>query len=143
MRGYLVDTNVISERKHVAIAAWLKAASPMLWLSAITAAEVASGIARKRREGALQQAELLQRWWDAVLHLHAERILPFDLAVAAIAGVEMDASRAAGRNPGFADIAIAATARAHDLVVLTRNVKHFQPLGVDCVDPYAGLPPLS
>jgi predicted nucleic acid-binding protein len=39
-------------------------------------------------------------------------------------------------HPGFADVAIAATAEAHGLTVLTRNVKDFIPLGVACFDPF-------
>ncbi len=142
MKGYLVDTNVISERKDAAIVAWLDRASPLLWLSAITAAEVESGIARKRREGAQRQADDLTRWWDAVVHLYGDRILPFDRVAAAIAGRQIDAARASGHNPGFADIAIASIAAANELTVLTRNLRHFQPLGVACHDPYVSLLPL-
>gem|GEM_PF-2305952 len=49
-------------------------------------------------------------------------------------------ARALGRPPGFADIVIAATAAHHRLTLLTRNVKHFEPLGVALHDPFAGLP---
>jgi hypothetical protein len=36
----------------------------------------------------------------------------------------------------MADIVIAATAQAHGLTVLTRNLKHFTPLAVACLDPF-------
>jgi predicted nucleic acid-binding protein len=35
------------------------------------------------------------------------------------------------------DAMIAATARVHGLVVVTRNVRHFKNLGVDLIDPFA------
>jgi predicted nucleic acid-binding protein len=41
---------------------------------------------------------------------------------------------------GVAHLAIAATAQHHGLTILTRNLKHFTPLGVDAHDPFAGLP---
>ena len=42
--------------------------------------------------------------------------------------------------PGFADIIIAATAQRHGLTILSRNLKHFVPLGVAVVDPFLALP---
>ena len=51
-----------------------------------------------------------------------------------------DKARAAGQSPGFADIAIAATAGTRNLTILTRNLRHFTPLGVAVMDPYDGLP---
>lgn len=142
MRGYLVDTNILSARKEPALVAWLDAASPRLWLSAVTAAEILSGIARKRRENAVRQVEELSAWWALIAHLYDERILPFDLAAATFAGELIDRGRSRGETPGFADIAIAATALQQDLIVLTRNVRHFAPLGVPILNPYEKLPPL-
>ncbi len=37
------------------------------------------------------------------------------------------------------DCGVAATMRAHGLIVLTRNVRHFEPLGVRTIDPFAAL----
>lgn len=142
MTGYLVDTNILSARKDPTLVAWLDAASPLLWLSAVTAAEIQSGIARKRREGAYRQVEDLSAWWAVIVHLYDDRILPFDLGVAGIAGELLDRARSRGESPGFADIAIAATAVKQDLVILTRNVRHFGPLDVPFVNPYEELPPL-
>jgi toxin FitB len=45
-----------------------------------------------------------------------------------------------GPTPGFADIAIAATARCYRLTILTRNIRHFEPLGVPTVNPFDRLP---
>jgi predicted nucleic acid-binding protein len=60
--------------------------------------------------------------------------------VAQETGTLSDRALAIGRHPGFADIAIAATANAHDLLLLTRNGRRFAPLAVVAVDPVAGLP---
>ena len=69
---------------------------------------------------------------------YADRILPFDLGAARIAGMLMlsDAAQADGRHPGFADVAIAAIAKSRDLAILTLNLRHFDPLGVDARNPF-------
>jgi len=50
----------------------------------------------------------------------------------------LDLARA--HDPGFEDIAIAATAAAHGLTVLTANERHFEPLGVPFANPFKQLP---
>ena len=72
--------------------------------------------------------------------LYAQNLLPFDLKCAHAAGQILDHCRA--HRPGFEDIAIAATARVHGLTVLTRNLRHFEPLGVRALDPFEALPEL-
>jgi predicted nucleic acid-binding protein len=52
-----------------------------------------------------------------------------------------DRALAIGRHPGFADVATAATASMHGLVLLTRNMRHFEPLGLTAIDPVVALPP--
>lgn len=141
---FLVDTNVISalapskRGEPGALVEWLDRASPGLFLSVITACEVRAGIAKAEREGATTKSVLLTQWWQAIEHLYGAKLLPFDLNCAQIAGQMLDDARAF--RPGFEDIAIAATARAHGLTVLTRNLKHFEPLGVRVIDPFVQLP---
>ena len=143
---YLVDTNVLSmgvpERRESAIAVtdWLDSRSEELFLSTITVAEVADGIAKLRRTGGLERADRLDDWLDTVLHLYGDRVMPFDVSAARLAGLLMDRARATGHSPGFADLAIAATAGVHGLTVLTRNVRHFAPLDIATHDPFVSLP---
>jgi len=140
---FLVDTNVISSlapTKHQdarAFVDWFDKASPRLFLSVVTAAEVRAGIAKAEREGATTKARRLAEWWESIEYLYAGKLLPFDLKCAHAAGQILDEARA--HQPGFEDIAIAATARTHDLVVLTRNLRHFEPLGVRAIDPFVTL----
>jgi predicted nucleic acid-binding protein len=143
---YLVDTNIVSvgspvwEAAPPALVSWMEKNSAGLCLSAVTIAEVEDGIAKLRREKAARKAQRLSAWLDAVLHLYGERVLAFGVHEAKIAGALSDGARAKGRSPGFADIVIAATARAHNLVLLTRNVRHFEPLGVETINPFEALP---
>lgn len=142
---YLLDTNIVSAdaptKRHVgvdAFAAWVRANSDRLYLSAITIAEIEAGIARATRIEATTKAERLRRWLAAVEHFYAGRILPFGIEEARHAGLMLDRARA--HDPGFEDIAIAATAAAHGLTVLTANERHFEPLGVPLVNPLKALP---
>jgi predicted nucleic acid-binding protein len=45
-----------------------------------------------------------------------------------------------GRHPGYADVLIGATARVHDLLLLTANTKHFDAIGVANAHPSRALP---
>jgi predicted nucleic acid-binding protein len=114
--------------------------SAELFLSVVTVAEIESGIAKSAREGATRKAADLRDWLALLLHLYAERVLAFDIATAEHAGGLADFARAKGQAPGFADIVIAATARRHGLTILSRNLRHFAPLGVPVIDPFEALP---
>lgn len=146
MTRYLVDTNVISATAPTAgvrrdeLMAWMDLHSPELFLSAVTVAEIADGIAKAKREGAKRKASDLSAWLQTILHLYGDRVLPFDSPTAEIAGTLSDLARSHGHAPGFADIAIAATARRHDLIILSRNERHFAPMQVAVLDPLRQLP---
>ncbi|WP_105439470.1 type II toxin-antitoxin system VapC family toxin [Neorhizobium sp. T25_13] len=143
---FLVDTNVISalapskRQSSGQLVEWLDKASSQLFLSVISAAEVKSGIAKAERDGATTKAQRLKDWWESIEYLYAQKLLPFDLRCAHAAGRILDDARA--HRPGFEDIAIAATAKVHGLTVLTRNMRHFGPLGVQVLDPFEALPEL-
>ena len=142
---FLVDTNVISARASSRVplpelAAWMNAHSAELFLSTVPITEIEDGIAKAKREGATRKARDLTAWLETVLHLYAARILPFDVASARLAGCLSDRARGQGHAPGFADIIIAATAQHHGLTILTRNLRHFEPLGVAVHDPFIRLP---
>lgn len=143
---YLVDTNVLSagaplRQGHADLVDWMHTHSDQLFLASMTVAEIEEGIAKLRRDQqTIAKAERLTSWLETVLHLYGDRVLAFDAKVARIAGRLSDAARAGGRSPGLADIIIAATAKAHGLIVLTRNARHFAPLGVDVLNPFDALP---
>ncbi len=146
-KGYLLDTSVLSMLApgrtglDPSLADWLRRHGDSLYLSAVTIAEIEQGIRKLRRGGATERAGNLTRWLDRVLATAADRVLPLDAEVGRDAGALSDHAMAAGRHPGFADVAIAATVRVHGLVLLTRNGRHFAPLGVAHLDPAETLPP--
>lgn len=144
---YLLDTNVVSALSPARGAAreplvgWLRSNTNTLHLSVVTIAELNAGVAKLRREKATRRADLIATWIDATLTLFADRVLGFGIDEARAAGELHDQARAAGLDPGFADIAIAATAKTHELAILTRNVRHFSAFGVPIFDPFGALPP--
>lgn len=146
MSRYLVDTNVISTAapttvvKPVELIRWMDAHSSDLFLSAISVAEIADGISRVKRQGAQRKADDLSAWLETVLHLYGDRVLSFDGATARIAGALSDLARGRGRPTSLADVIIAATARQHGLIILTRNERHFAPMDAIVIDPFRQLP---
>lgn len=142
---YLIDTNIVSAAaphrdRPVALVEWLEQHNDALYLSVITIAEIDAGVAKLRRQGARAKADRLARWLDSLLHLYSQRILHVDIPVARKLGALIDRTRATGRPTSFADLALAATAMRHGLIVLTRNLKHFKPLGAHAHDPFTSLP---
>ena len=112
----------------------------LLYLSAITIAEIEPGIAKARRIGSQAKADRLAEWLETVIHLHSARILPLDLQVARTLGNLSDLARSTGATPDFADLAIAATAISRGYTLLTRNLRHFRDMPVACLDPFVTLP---
>ena len=142
MTGWLLDTNILSAfapgkpAVPTNMAVWFAEHTDELFLSAITAAEIEAGIAQRRRSGAERRANQLSDWFEGLLNFYADRVLSFDLAAARIAGALSEVARAGGRHPGFADVAIAAIAKSRELVIVTLNLRHFEPLGVDALNPF-------
>ena len=141
---YLVDTNILSatapgKAAYRELAQWMDGHSDALRLSVVTITEIEDGIAKAKRQGATRKASDLADWLESVVHLYSDQILPIDIGVSREAGRLLDCARGRGRDPGLADMLIAATARVHRLTLLTRNVRDFDDCGVEVVDPFAGM----
>lgn len=135
---FLLDTMVISElvkqpaRQSAAVKAWLNAQTPdALYLSVVAVAEINRGINSQRKPHPAFAAKL-ERWLDDTITDFGDRILPVTVKVARRWGALSGA--AGNRN---LDLAVAATAFEHGLIVATRNVAHFKPTGVATVDPFS------
>lgn len=135
---YLLDTNIVSElrkgaRADANVVAWFrKVATEDLFLSVIVVGEIRRGIELIRRRDAAA-AHALDRWMARLLAGFEERILPVDAPVAEEWG------RMNVPNPLSAvDSLMAATAKVHGLVLVTRNVKDVAATGVKTVNPFAG-----
>jgi hypothetical protein len=147
VKGYLLDTSVLSilapgreSFVPTPLGEWLQTHHEQLYLPCVAVAEMAQGIGKLRRAGGVERAERLDHWLDGLINVYSDRILPLDAQAARLAGDISDAAIARGRHPGFADAAIAALAQNAGMLLLTCNLKHFEPLGVVCVDPLVQLP---
>jgi hypothetical protein len=132
---FLLDTVVISElrkrRPARQVIDWLSGCrEDALFLSVVTLGEIRRGILAKRASDAAF-ADELARWLESLLRLYGDRILPMTPRIALRWG---ELSWRAGH--GGADLVIAATALEHGLAVATRNVRHFEPLGVTVINPF-------
>lgn len=134
---YLLDTNVLSEtrKRHLAagVAGWISATPPdRLHVSVLTIGEIEQGISRVRDRGDQQQASALERWLREVETGFEDRVLPVTLTVAAAWGRQQYA-----QPLPVIDALIAATARVHGMIVVTRNAKDFELAGVPVLNPFA------
>jgi len=135
--SYLLDTNVVSELRRPrqadrSVLKWFDSVDQTeTFISAITIAELEEGAARAELRGK-PHAAALRQWIDEhVLHSYAGRILPFDEKAA----MRFGRMQAPDPRP-YADVAIAAIAIVNGLTVITRNVRHFSPLGVPFFNPW-------
>lgn len=143
MSGFLLDTNVVSmlaPAKSEASAdflAWLDRmdADGRLFLSVVSIHEIEKGIALLDHKGATAKAASLQAWLSGLVSTYDDKIISFGVQAAGIGGRSEAKALAAGHDPGMADAVIAGTAAAHELVVITRNTKHFQPFGIAVLSP--------
>ena len=132
---YLLDTNIVSDHDKGASPAldrWMEVQlEGDLAISALTILELDRGVRQRERRDPAQGATL--RLWldDAVRPLFAGRILPVDERIALIAsGLHVP-----DRMPDM-DALIAATALAHGLTLVTRNVRDMERTGAALLNPW-------
>lgn len=126
-RGYLLDTNVISElakpRPEPAVVEWLQSVDVREQrLSVITIYEITTGIARLKSRDYNRYLKL-REWFGPLTHefFDDDRTVDVTQEIAWLAG-ELQVP-----NPRQTeDVLIAASAIVEELVVVTRNVRHFQ-----------------
>ncbi len=87
-----------------------------------------------------RRRERLAQWLAEELPARfEERILAIDQQVAETWGVIMVRGQKAGLTLGSMDAFVAATAEAHGLTLVTRNVKDFEEVGISLFDPWTPL----
>jgi predicted nucleic acid-binding protein len=139
--NYLLDTNVVSELRKIGdgkadanVVAWVGAQdATRFFLPAITMLELERGILGVQRRDPGQGARLRSWLDDRIRPEFAGRILAIDDAIATrCAHLHIPDKR------NEVDALIAATALAHGLTVVTRNVRDFEGTGAIVVDPWLG-----
>ena len=137
--NYLLDTNVLSEVRRPAperrVLEWLDSVDEdRVHLSVISIAEIARGV-QLLADG--RRKTDLAHWLEFQLVERFEsRLLPVDTATALLWGELLAFAKGAGIGLAVMDGWIAATARRHDLTVVTRNIKDFADLGLQLLNPW-------
>ncbi len=106
-----------------------------VFLSVVTIHEIEKGISLLEHKGALAKAAGLRAWLSGLVVDYDDKILAVDTQAAALAGQLEAKAISAGYDPGMADATVAGIAKASNLVVVTRNTKHFLPFGVSLTSP--------
>jgi predicted nucleic acid-binding protein len=132
---YLIDTNVLRELgktvTHKNVVAWLKSVDDAdLFISALTVREIVKGVTKLRKTKP-ETATALHTVVTAIFDAFEGRILPIDRTVAGAWGEALAES-----DKHVDDVGLAATARVHGLIVVTRNIKDFEGRGVALLDPF-------
>jgi predicted nucleic acid-binding protein len=141
--NYLVDTNVVAEwvkpKPDPRVVSWLSEIDEdRVFLSVVTLAEICRGVESMQ---AGRRRERLATWLaDELPARFEERILAVDERVANGWGVVMVRAQRAGRTMGIMDAFLAATARVHDLTLVTRDAVGFKAADVMVLDPWLAAP---
>ena len=135
----LLDTNVVSEllrpSLHPAVEVWVEERSAIdLYFSAVGEAELRYGVVTLPMG---QRRDALALVVEAILREDFNgRILPFDCAAARQYADIAAMRRAIDRPIAPTDCQIAAIARSQGMAVVTRNIRDFEGMNVEVIDPW-------
>ena len=136
MKTCLIDTNVISElvrpepnQNVIAFLLTLENAA----LSIISLHEIHYGL--RLLPAGQRRAELEQKM-EQLLSEYRDFIIPVDQPEADYAASFRVQTRQQGRTLHLADSLIAGTAKAHNMLIATRNIRDFEGIEVELMNPW-------
>jgi toxin FitB len=128
---FLCDTNIISElvrpRPDPHVIAWSSNLT-VIFLSVITVEEINYGLSAKPNSR-------IKSWFEEFLENNCQ-ILPITEAIATQAGKWRGDLQTQGKTRTQADMLIAATAKIHQLSLVTRNIRDFEGCEINVVNPF-------
>lgn len=128
---FLCDTNIISElarpQPNAGVLIWLQNLS-YINISVITVEEIYYGLTAKPNPK-------IQNWFDNFLKNNCQ-ILPITDEIAKLCGEIRGQQRLTGKTVTQADMMIAATAKIHQLTLVTRNIRDFDSCGIPILNPF-------
>lgn len=135
----ILDTNVLSALMRTApdaaVVRWLdRQPAESIWITSITLFEARLGLALLPKGRRRQSLELA---FNRLLAEDLEgRVVDFDSVAATEAAALAAARQRSGRSVDMRDTQIAGIALARRAALATRNVRHFQDVGVTVIDPW-------
>ena len=136
MKGFLLDTNVISELVKLApnqnVVEFLSTLDSV-WLSIISLHEITYGLRLLPKGG--RRSELEEKL-QQLLSEYSDLVIPIDQSEAYQAALFRVQAKHQGRVIHLADSLIAGSAKVHNLSVVTRNVDDFFAIDVDIINPW-------
>ncbi|MEX0905168.1 MAG: type II toxin-antitoxin system VapC family toxin [Balneolaceae bacterium] len=137
--SYLIDTCCISElvknKPNPNVVKWFSDQDELsMYISVITFGELRKGIeklpdSKKKKElNRWVNGDLLLRFKNRVLNINMEEVNKW--------GEILAAAEKNGKPLPAIDSLVAATARVHDLSVVTRNIKDIEGSGVEVINPW-------
>lgn len=101
------------------------------YVSVLVIGEIRQGIERARPRDP-KQAEALERWLAGLASIYRDRVLPITVDIAE----EWGRMNVSPQRPPIVDGLMAATARVHELTLVTRNVADVAMTGVSVLNPF-------
>ena len=137
--SWLLDADVLSQpaksKGDPRVVAWLEKEKDACYTSAIVIAQLAYWV--RTKEG--RQKEALQAWLTRLVDALHGRIHGFNVSVAHVWADQEHLLTKAGVRMPVEDSYIAATARRHNLTIVTGNDKDFRRPGLKVFNPFKEL----
>jgi len=138
--SWLLDTDVLSQpaKRHgnPRVIAWLEQEKEHCYTSAVVIAQLAYWV--RSKEG--RQREALQVWLSRLIEAMQGRIHGFNVSVAHVWAEQEHLLEKNGLRMPVEDGYIAATARRHNLTIVTGNDKDFRRPGLKVFNPFKEIP---
>jgi len=132
---YLLDTNIVSELRKkspdIKVVKWMEeTTSDQIYLSCITIGELKMGALKKSKKDAIMGNALL-KWIGELVNLYEEQMVLIDLETC-----EKWAEFLSIDSTNAIDSLLLAQAVTNNMVLVTRNTKHFKMFDVKCLNPF-------
>lgn len=138
--SWLLDTDVLSQpakrNGDRRVIAWLEREKDNCYTSAVVIAQLAYWVRTKQG----RQREALQGWLSRLVEAMHGRIHGFNTIVAHVWAEQEHVLEKAGQPMPVEDSYIAATARRHNLTIVTGNDQDFRRPGLKVFNPFKELP---
>jgi predicted nucleic acid-binding protein len=139
--SWLLDADVLSQpakrKGDPRVVAWIEAEKDTCYTSAVVIAQLAYWV--RCKDGKSRDA--LQSWLTRLIDAMHGRIHGFNVSVAHVWADQERLLEQSGQRTPVEDSYIAATARRHNLTIVTGNDRDFRRPGLKVFNPFKELPP--